>query len=150
MLAKKRDRLPTGGQPKFDTSFHIFTDQAASEERLINNETALFVPRRNERLSLRDEVVGNLVHIRDTWTKLELQTLTVIQKVVDNLVSAALQNLVRQTVQKVVRSPKFMARFSNGVIGNAGLVNSMRAHVRSEQQKLETQQAKTEDIYRNS
>lgn len=95
-----------------------------------------------------DVVVGIVVHIEEAFNKLVLETLIASQKGVDNSVSAALETSILHTVQKVVKSPDFMSRFSDAVIDSRGFITPVMELVKSEQWKAVTEEARFEDQHR--
>lgn len=63
---------------------------------------------------------------------LVLETVNSSQKGVRNRLSTASENLVLQTVQKVVDSPEFISRFSEAIVSKPGFMAPVAVLVKSE------------------
>lgn len=144
MDAEECPGLQTEGEKVCDAPFHVCADRVAAEERSMNTETDPVTIGTSDQLLVYNAVSGAPVPVEDASNIWLLEKLTTHVQDVKYRVLTALETLLLHTVHKVVHSPEFIGQFSDTVMNNPELITSVATLVRSEQQKLGDEQAKTE------
>lgn len=88
---------------------------------------------------------GIAVYVKEVTTESVLKSVTAKQKGVDIRLSTTLESSVGCIVKKVWRSLQTIAKLTEAVIDNHGLIASPATHIYSEQQKFTDKKPKFEE-----
>lgn len=105
---REQASFKTEGEPERDAAFCVFLDLVVLEEQSTNPEAVLVASQTSMQILVQNAVAGFPLHVEELLDKLVLETLTTSQKSGYNQLSAALETLGINTVQKVVNSPELI------------------------------------------
>lgn len=124
-------------------TFQVVVDHVVFEERSARFEEVPVTPMTREKLFVCNKLTGIAIHVKETLTPMISETITNTNGTY-NRISALLERLVLQAVEKVLKTPTILEKLTKDELENPELAALVAALVKPEYKRLIMEQDKIE------